>query len=125
MRFGVTMGIDRIGSKPPSLPAADPGAPSSRPAASTFSSTLASSVESPAQIEAPATALQKLQAGQIDRGTYVDIKVREATQHLSMLSPEQLSSVQAALRERLTSDPTLVELARTATGRAPDVPSDD
>ncbi|MGA2447197.1 MAG: hypothetical protein ABTD50_00820 [Polyangiaceae bacterium] len=119
------MGIDRIGSNPPSLPAAEPLTPSSGPGASTFSVALTGPVGSSAAVEAPTTPLQQLQAGQIDRGTYLDLKVREATEHLSMLSPEELSSVRAALRDRLGSDPALVELARLATGRVPDASTDE
>jgi hypothetical protein len=69
--------------------------------------------------------LQQLQAGQIDRGTYLDLKVREATLHLSALPPEELSSLRAALRHRLATDPALVDLARVVTGGMPGVPTDD
>jgi hypothetical protein len=119
------MGIDRISSRPPSLPSTEPLAPSAQPVAATFSSTLAGTVEASAKIDAPTTALQRLQAGEIDSGTYLDIKVQEATMHLSALPPAQLSAVRAALRIRMTTDPTLVDLARVATGRVPDIPTDD
>jgi hypothetical protein len=120
------MGIDRISSRPPSIPVTEQHLPSpGGTEATTFASTLAGSVESSAKIEAPATALQQLQAGQIDRATYLDLKVREATMHLTGLPSEQLSSLRTALRHRLTTDPALVDLARVATGRGPEVPTDD
>jgi hypothetical protein len=82
-------------------------------------------VDSSAKIQAPATLLQQLQAGQIDRGTYLDLKVREATQHLAAMPPEQLSSLREALRHRLATDPALVDLARVVSGGVPGMPTDD
>ena len=120
------MGIDRISSRPPSVPVTEQHLPSpGGTGATSFASTLAGSVESSPKIEPAATALQQLQAGQIDRASYLDLKVREATMHLTGLPPDQLSSLRAALRHRLATDPALVDLTRVATGRAPEVPTED
>jgi hypothetical protein len=71
------------------------------------------------------TALERLRAGEIDVHGYVDLKVDEATRHLAALPPSQLQQVRAALRERIASDPGLVELVRTATGSVPQPPADE
>jgi hypothetical protein len=70
-------------------------------------------------------ALERLRSGEIDLDGYLDLKVQEATGHLGALSPEQLESIRSTLRDRLAADPTLVDLVRTATGRAPKPPHDD
>jgi hypothetical protein len=122
------MGIDRVGKNGPPVPAPEVGGPSSArpagqafhvPAPSTPAATPATSIESPH----PAGPLERLRAGEVDLGGYVDLKVREATAHLSSLPPVELEKIQSALREKLTNDPELVELLRTATGEA--LPPDD
>lgn len=66
------MGIDRISSRPPSVPVTEQHLPSpGGTGATSFASTLAGSVESSPKIEPAATALQQLQAGQIDRASYL------------------------------------------------------
>ena len=56
---------------------------------------------------------------------YVDLKVHEATAHLKALPPAELEQLRAALRDRLASDPGLVDLVRAATGAVPKPPTDD
>ncbi len=80
-------------------------------------------------IEAPSTvsgsgALEQLKAGKIDFNQYVDLKVDEATSHLEGLSPTQLDSIRSMLRDRMATDPELVDLVKQATGQAPSVPEE-
>jgi hypothetical protein len=125
------MGIDSIGKKgppTPPLPADVPGA--ARPAggsARPFEVSTAGADPAPraGAVDAPRTALDRLRAGEIDVNGYVDVKVREATAHLAVLPPGELEPIRAALRDRLASDPGLVELVRKATGAVPQPPSDD
>jgi hypothetical protein len=135
------MGIDSIGKKgPPTPPAGGNGAGHSAgsrraegaepqrpfevsrtgPVAGPPRETAAQAVRA-----SPATALDRLRAGEIDVNGYVDIKVEEATTHLRALPPSQLEQVRAALRDRMASDPALIELVRTATGSVPRPPSDE
>jgi hypothetical protein len=133
------MGIDRIGRTPP--PAPDPeagGASRPGPTASndsTFrvpgtqaSGTLPSSdgrgVDPTRAAGAPSTAPERLRSGDVDLQGYVDLKVDEATSHLSALPPAELASIRSALRDRMAADPSLVELLQTATGQPP-LPRDD
>jgi hypothetical protein len=62
--------------------------------------------------------LEQLHSGAIDLDRYLDIKVDEATSHLSGMAPARLEAVRAALRDRLLLDPTLVDLVRKAAGGA-------
>jgi hypothetical protein len=117
------MGIDRIGKSGgviPPAPAAGAGS-ASRPeeAARPFEVSKSGATAPAARVEA-ATALERLRLGEIDLEGYLDAKVDEVTSHLTGLPGAELASIRGALRERLATDPTLVELVRQATGRAPD-----
>jgi hypothetical protein len=68
------------------------------------------------------TPLERLRAGEIDVDRYVDLKVEQATSHLSGLRPHDLDAIRAALRVQVASDPVLADLVQQATGRAPTVP---
>jgi hypothetical protein len=126
------MGIDGIGKKgPPAPPLPKEGATPARPA----EAGRPFEVSGPAR-PAPAgqtgavaplapTPLERLRAGEVDVNGYVELKVREATAHLAALPPAELEAIRSALRGRLASDPTLVELVRTATGAVPTPPADD
>ena len=131
------MGIDRIGKDGPSLPLPEvegsAGARSSRavfevpastatsPAPPSLDPARSASHVEPAQgVNGP---LERLRAGELDLHGYVDAKVREATAHLSALPPVELENIRSALRERLASDPTLIDLLHTATGEV--LPPDD
>jgi hypothetical protein len=108
------MSIDRIGKAGPAAPLPAPPAESS-PATRPFSVGESNGVAPvKAASVAPSTALESLRSGAIDLGQYLDLKVSEATAHLSFLPPADLSTIQGALRERLASDPTLVDLVQTA-----------
>jgi hypothetical protein len=74
---------------------------------------------------APSEALGALRSGAIDLDGYLDRKVDEATAHLGPLPAADLVRLRAALRERLATDPTLVDLVKSATGSLPHVPDAD
>jgi hypothetical protein len=121
------MGIDGIGKKgPPSPPAQTPHGTvggTSRPqeAGRPFQVSKPSPEPSPAEhaggVASARTTLDRLRAGEIDARQYVDAKVVEATAHLQGLPAVELEAIREALRERLTTDPALVDLVRGATGR--------
>jgi hypothetical protein len=133
------MGIDRIGKNGPPVPVPETGGPSGvRPAGATFQVPAASSTSPAASpgldptraagaavepTRAAGAALERLRAGDVNLGGYVDLKVHEATAHLSALPAVELEKIRSALRERLASDPTLVDLLKTATGET--LPPDD
>ncbi|MDP9035338.1 MAG: hypothetical protein M3O50_11065 [Myxococcota bacterium] len=72
------------------------------------------------------SALDRLRAGDLDLNGYVDVKVNDATAHLKALPASELEAVRSALRTRMASDPTLVELVRTVTGgHAPEPSSEE
>ena len=83
----------------------------------------ATAIEAPANVNAPG-APEQLKAGKIDFNQYVDLKVDEATSHLEGLSPAQLDSIRSMLRDRMATDPELVDLVKQATGQAPSVPEE-
>lgn len=121
------MGIDGIGKKgPPSPPAQTPPdtvGGTSRPEEAGRSFQVSKPSPQPSRAEqagavAPTrTALERLRAGEIDARQYVDAKVGEATAHLQGLPAVELEAIQKALRERLATDPALVDLVRGATGQ--------
>jgi len=123
------MGIDGIGSKgPPAVPPPQVGAqgPVRAPEAGrTFEVPRSAPPAETAPTEAPRGALERLRAGELDANGYVDAKVQEATAHLGVLPPARLEEIRAAMRDRMTSDPALAELLRTAAGHVPVPPSDD
>jgi hypothetical protein len=126
------MGIDGIGKKGPPAPPSTtqaPGATSARQAGKSFQvepSDKSGAAERAAEVKATGpTPLERLRAGEIDVKGYVDAKVQEATAHLGPMPPEKLEQIRAALRDRIGSDPLLVELVKKATGHAPPPPTDD
>jgi hypothetical protein len=122
------MGIDGIGKKgPPTLPSpADVQGPARAPEATRpFEVSKAGAAPQAGAVEAPRTAMERLRAGEIDVNGYVEVKVHEATAHLAALPPAELEQLKSALRDRLGSDPGLVELVRKATGAIPQPPPDD
>ena len=126
------MGIDGIGKKgPPGVPPAvgTPGASRAQQTGKPFEvdkSQQSGAAARAAEVKATApTPLERLRAGEIDVKGYVDAKVQEATAHLGPMPPEKLEQIRATLRERIGSDPLLVELVKKATGHAPPPPTDD
>jgi hypothetical protein len=113
------MGIDRIGKNGPPLPAPEAGGSSSaRPTGQAFQVHGAPKTTASTGVDAtrPVEPLDRLRAGEVDLGGYVDLKVHEATAHLSSLPPVELEKIRSVLREKLANDPELVELLRAATG---------
>src|SRR5271166_3225071 len=118
------MGIDRIGKPVP--PAAPPvgagGTPAGARAERGSFGERATEASAAGRVEGPQGALEQLGAGAIDLEGYLNLKVREATATLGGLAPAHVEAIRSALRERLSSDPTLTDLVRKATG-ALDIPS--
>ena len=123
------MGIDGIGKKgPPGAPPAvgTPGASPAKPTGKPFQVERSHEAARPVEVTATApTPLERLRAGEIDVKGYVDAKVQEATAHLGPMPPEKLEQIRAALRDRIGTDPLLVELVQKATGHVPPPPTDD
>jgi hypothetical protein len=130
------MGIDRIGRKDPPLspPGEDVGgdrignagkADKTRRAFEVTSPHAASRAPEASPLETSRTALDRWRAGEIDFNGYLDAKVDEATAHLSTVPPPELDAIRSALRDRISSDHTLVELVRSVTGRVPETPGDE
>jgi hypothetical protein len=108
------MAIDRIGKSGPPTPAAETGGPiHPKDVARPFE------VARDAAVSAAAVssgALEQLRSGRIDLQGYLDVKVAEATAHLTGLPAVELDAIRSALRDRLSTDPTLVDLARSVAG---------
>ncbi len=135
------MGIDGIGKggTPPLTPDTQGagGVANKGPAGETFSATLdkvrgaeqvdptrqATSAEAVRAAEGP-SPLERLRAGEIDVNGYVDLKVEEATRGLEGLSRAELEDIRTMLREQIATDPALMDLVRTATGRVPSPPEE-
>ncbi len=108
------MSIDRIGKG--GVPGPVPAAPAvgAARAGDVFSLGKPGAAAAAGVAPVSSVALEQLRSGAIDLGRYLDIKVAEATEHLAMLAPAELDAIQGALRERLASDPGLVELVNAA-----------
>jgi hypothetical protein len=136
------MGIDRIGKGAPSAPpkpasaaerAEDAGKPEKsgqvgatgktfevRPSPTSASPPPATASTAPvAPTTAASSPLEKLRAGEIDLDRYLDLKVNDATAHLGGLRAHESEELRALLRTQLTTDPSLVDLVRQATGQSP------
>jgi hypothetical protein len=120
------MGIDRVGKNSVPAPSPEASGPSrSKEATSSFAAVESfRATKAPVAVDASRLALERFRSGQIDLHGYLDLKVDEATAHLSALPRVELDAVRAALRDRLATDPALVELVRTATGKVPEPPED-
>ena len=115
------MGIDGIGKGGPPPPAGGIDRASSPSAAKIGSPSTEFKVGQAAATEAASAAsLDQVRSGTLSVAQYLDIKVSEATSHLTdRLSAEQISFIRQSLREQLSSDPALVELVKAATGHLP------
>jgi len=120
------MAIDPIGKKAPPAPSPETSGPArSGGAAGSFGPFEAPRAPAPAQAAPVGTelgALEQFRNGHLDLQGYLDLKVSEATAHLSALPPVQLDAIRKALRDRLAVDPALVDLVRAATGKVPEPP---
>jgi hypothetical protein len=118
------MGIDGIGKNggvaPPAAPASGQVEKSGEATRKFEVSKSPPAAASAAAPEVAETALDRFRSGQIDLQGYLDAKVEEATSHLRGLPGDQLAAIRGALRERLATDPALIELVRQATGRDPE-----
>jgi hypothetical protein len=117
------MAVDRIGKGGPPVetPKVEGGKPAG--AADRTFEVRAEKAQAAAPIGSP--ALEQLRAGKLDLEGYLKVKLDEATAHLHGLPAAELDVIRRALRERLASDPALVELAQKATGHAPPAPAPD
>lgn len=116
------MGIDRIGKGGPSAPPPPPKEVGGKEF--TVSKPAAAERAAGAQAaQAAHVALDRLRSGEIDLQRYLDLKVDQATAHISSLPTAEVEAIRKQLRHRLASDPALADLVRAATGRTP--PSDD
>src|SRR5688572_12765602 len=66
-----------------------------------------------------ASPLAQLKAGAIDVEQYLDLKVDNATKALDAMPASELSEIKKMLREQLASDPMLVDMVKSATGKVP------
>jgi len=65
-------------------------------------------------------SLQKLKRGEVGLDSYLDDRVEEALAHVKGKVPnETLENLRFVLRERLRSDPVLIEMVRRTTGLVP------
>jgi hypothetical protein len=105
------MGIDRIGKAGgPAVPG--PVAPGGAGrVGEPFSVRESAAAASTAAVSGP---LEQLRSGAIDVAQYMELKVTEATVHLAALPAAELEGIRASLRERLASDPALVQLREVA-----------
>lgn len=126
------MAIDRIG-KNPGVPApapahvesAVPGKASAPSAPFAVRPTTAEGVAPATATTGPsAPALERLRAGEIDARAYVELKVDEATGHLSGLRAADLETIRSELRHRLSTDPALADLVKQASGTSIDLPEE-
>jgi hypothetical protein len=115
------MGIDGIGKGSAPPPATGIDRPTSPSGSEVGSPSAEFKVGKAAASDAPApVSLDHVRSGAISIAQYLDLKVDEATSHLTgRLSAEQISFVRTSLREQLSSDPALIDLVKTATGHLP------
>ena len=114
------MGIDGIGKGGAPAPATGiDRATSSSPDVGSTSADFKVGKAAASEATAPAS-LDQVRSGALSIAQYLDIKVHEATSHLTdRLSAEQISFIRNSLREQLSTDPALVDLVKAATGHLP------
>jgi hypothetical protein len=121
------MGIDRIGkggaAPPPDLDKVGKTGAVETP----FAVDRADRVKEAAPVDASqgTSPLAQLKAGTIDVERYLDLKVDEATKTLDGLPAAQLDEIKQALREKIATDPLLVDLVKSATGKVPNPPENE
>jgi hypothetical protein len=65
--------------------------------------------------------VSRLQAGQLTKDEYLDLRAAQAVRHLEgQLPTEKIDVIRAALREQLNTDPLLIAMVRRATSTASD-----
>lgn len=114
------MAIDRIGKNaPPASPADRSGISGATPPEPAFEVPVEVRAEGADPVSPPGGPLDLLRAGKINLEGYLDLKVSEATAHLARLPAADLDAIRTALRDRLASDPSLVDLVRTTAMAVP------
>ncbi len=112
--------VDRIGKGGAAPPAAPTGSARPKETGKTFEVGTTAAARPPERVDSiQPPLLDQLKAGKIDFNGYLDEKVREATAHLEGLSPTQVDMLRATLRDRMATDPELVDLIKQATGHVP------
>lgn len=106
--------VDRIGKGGPPLAPPPAESPSGKGGATEVERPFHEAISPAKSLEPPervgVSPLERLRAGDIDVGRYVEEKILEATAHLEGLSPVELETIRAVLRDQLASDPALTEL---------------
>lgn len=118
------MGIDRIGkgggAPPPDLDKVGKTGAVDKP----FSAERADRTKEAAPVDPTqaASPLAQLKSGAIDLDRYLDLKVDEATKALDGMPASDIADIKRSLREQLATDPLLVDLVKSATGKVPSPP---
>ena len=118
------MGIDRIGkggtAPPPDVGGAEK-ATKTGAVDKPFSVERTDRAKETAPVDATqaASPLAQLKSGAIDVEQYLDLKVDHATKTLDAMPASELAEIRKMLREQLASDPMLVDMVKSATGKVP------
>jgi hypothetical protein len=122
------MGIDRIGKSgappPPDLEKVGKTGAVDKPFAVERTKE-AVPADEVAGVSSASSPLAQLKAGAIDVERYLDLRVDEATKALEAMPPRDLAEIKKVLRDQLATDPLLVDLVKSATGKAPSPPEGD
>ena len=125
------MGIDRIGKggAPPAAPEVGGADKATKTGAvdKPFSVERASRSNETSSVGAPqgASPLAQLKSGAIDVEQYLDLRVDEATKALDAMPASHLAEIKKILRDQLASDPMLVDMVKSATGKVPKPPENE
>ncbi len=68
-----------------------------------------------AKAEALSSLAMRVRSGELDLAAFVDAKIEQSTSHLK-LSPEALSDVKDMMRDKMMSDPLVVDWISELTG---------
>lgn len=117
------MSIDRIGKGPgvnvPDAKSVD-GASTTKSVSTGATFEVGGAKSAAAEASSGVSPADRVRSGEISLDAYLDQRVTEATRHLDgKLPASDLAHIQEMLRSQLANDPTLVEMVRAATGKAP------
>jgi hypothetical protein len=110
------MSIDGIGKKGGTVPLAPPTTSPTTGAKGEFT---LRETEAVGKTESTGAAAE-VRAGRMSMDAYLDVRVNEATAHLTELAPSDLKMVKEVLKDQLKNDPALADLVKSATGALPD-----
>lgn len=106
--------VDRIGKGGPPLAPPPVESPPGKGGAAEVERPFHEAISPAKPLDAPepvgVSPLERLRAGELDVGRYVEEKILEATSHLEGLSLAELETIRAMLRDQLATDPALTEL---------------